>query len=101
MDVRNIKVGDKFSTKSKLIRAIGLTPARGTDSIIAQDKEIARYLSYEKTGKMSKGKMTNEIVITQIFDTPKEKIDNRKNNGGSNKGKTKYGTLWFLLSSIY
>ena len=84
MDMRNVKVGDKFSTKSKLIRAIGLTPARGTDSIIAQDKEIARYLSYEKTGKMSKGKITNEIVITQIFDTPKEKIDNRKNNCGHN-----------------
>ena len=102
MDIRNVKVGDKFPTKSKLIKAIGLTPAKGKNPIIAQDKEIARYLSYEKTGKMSKGKMTNEIVITQIFDTPKEKVDNRKNNGGSNKGKTKYGdvvipTIIYLL----
>ena len=42
----------------------------------AQLKEWERYFSFEKNGQ--------KITITEIFDTPKGKVDNRINNGGYN-----------------
>ena len=76
MNLENVKVGDKFSTITKLYKALGYESCKGSQKI-ALDKEISRYLHYEKTGKISRGKVTNEIVITEIFDVPKEKIDGR------------------------
>ena len=84
MILENIKVGDKFSTESKLLTKVGFEKYSGKPQKEYQLRELQRYLTYEKTGKMSRGKPTNEIVITEIFDTPKPKIDNRSNNGGNN-----------------
>lgn len=42
----------------------------------AQLKEWERFFSFEKNGQ--------KITITEIFDTPKGKVDNRINNGGYN-----------------
>ena len=84
MNLENIKVGDKFSTETKLLTKVGFEKTKSPDSKKSQIRELQRYLSYEKTGKMSRGKPTNEIVITEIYDTPKPKIDNRSNNGGNN-----------------
>ena len=86
MKLENVKVGDKFSTITKLYKALGYESCKGNQKITL-DKEISRYLHYEKTGKISRGKVTNEIVITEIFDAPKEKVDGRKNNGRAKTGK--------------
>lgn len=84
MMIENINVGDTFSTVTKLYVALGLPNVKGKQKQI-QDKEIARYLEYEKTGQVKRGKITNEIVVTSVFNSPKEKIDNRVNNGGISK----------------
>lgn len=84
MNLENIKVGDKFSTESKLLTKVGFEKYSGKPQKEYQLKELQRYLTYEKTGKISRGKPTNEIVVTEIFDTPKEKMDNRNSNGGNN-----------------
>lgn len=84
MNINNVKVGDKFSTESKLLTKVGFEKYNGKPQKEYQIRELQRYLSYEKTGKISRGKPTNEIIITEIFNIPKEKIDNRKNNGGNN-----------------
>lgn len=84
MNIENIKVGDKFPTESKLLTAVEFDKAINSKQKKYQLKELNRYLIYEKTGKLFRGKPTNEIVITEIFDTPKEKMDNRSNNGGNN-----------------
>lgn len=83
MNIENIKVGDKFSTETKLLTKVGFDKTKSLDSKKSQIKEIQRYISYEKTGKLSRGKVTNEIIITEIYDVPKEKEDNR--NGGNNR----------------
>ena len=83
MILENIKVGDTFSTESKLLTKVGFEKSINSKQKKYQIKELKRYLSYEKTGKESRGKVTNEIVITEIYDEPKEKEDNR--NGGNNK----------------
>ena len=76
MNIDNISVGDKFSTLNKLIKALGIKPAKGNQGK-AQIKEIKRYLKYEKTHKYSRGKETNEIVITEKYDKPLDKQDGR------------------------
>jgi hypothetical protein len=83
MNIENIKVGDKFPTESKLLNAVKFNKAINSKQKKYQLRELNRYLTYEKTGKISRGKPTNEIVVTEIYDTPKEKIDNRTNNGGN------------------
>lgn len=84
MNIENIKVGDKFPTEKKLLITVGFEKYDGNKQKEYQLRELQRYLTYKKTGKISRGKPTNEIVVTEIFDTPKEKIDNRSNNGGNN-----------------
>lgn len=86
----NVNVGGKFSTVTKLYAALELpTKVKGNQKI-AQDKEIARHLKYEPSGTNKRAK--NEIVITEIYDTPLGKEDGRKTapagkrtNNGSNK----------------
>jgi hypothetical protein len=76
MKIKNIKVGMKFSTENKLKIALGLNPAKGNQGK-SQIKEIMRFLDYEKTHKVSRGKETNEIIITEIYSKPLPKIDKR------------------------
>ena len=47
----------------------------------AQFKEWERYFSYRKEG--------NKFVVTEVFDTPKEKVDNRANNYSRNNKNVK------------
>ena len=77
MNIGNVKVGDKFSTETKLVRALGLEPQTGKKNKEYQIREIKRYLSYEKTGKINikTHKVSNEIIITEIYDEPLDKID--------------------------
>lgn len=92
MKMENIEVGMKFSTVTKLYEKLGLNNVKGKQKQY-QDDEIARYLSYKKTGKMSRGKETNEIIITEIYENPKPKIDNRgKHDNHIMPDKNSFGT---------
>ncbi|MFI3325944.1 MAG: hypothetical protein R3Y35_07195 [Clostridia bacterium] len=82
INLDDIKLGDKFSNETKLLFGLGFTNNKD-NSKKANIKEAKRYLSYEKTGKLSRGKETNEIIITDIFPIPLDKVDLRVSNGGS------------------
>ncbi len=81
--IENVKTGDVFPTETKLLTTVGFKKPTDSKTKKYQIRELQRYLSYEKTGKTSRGKVTNEIVITEIYDEPEEKEDNRCNNGSS------------------
>lgn len=77
---QNVEVGDTFSTLTKLYDALEMPKVKGKQKQL-QDKEIARYLKYELTGTSKRCK--NEIVITEKYDIPLEKVDGRSNNKGA------------------
>lgn len=101
MNLDRIKVGDKFTTEKKLLIKVGFEKYDGNKQKQLQLRELKRYLTYDKTGKMSRGKLTNEIVITEIFDTPKPKIDNRSNNGGNNTNAISDYIEYCIESELY
>ena len=68
MNTHNIEVGQVFSTKSKLIRALGSEPANGKKARKLQERELARHLNYEKVDLNR-----NAIIVTEIYAEPKEK----------------------------
>ena len=72
----DIKVGDIFSTYTKLVSALGLENYKGKKKAL-QEKEIRRYIDFEKTGKINPKthKESNEIIVTEIYDEPLEKED--------------------------
>ena len=72
----DIKVGDIFSTYTKLVSVLGLENYKGKKKAL-QEKEIRRYIDFEKTGKINPKthKESNEIIVTEIYDEPLEKED--------------------------
>lgn len=101
MNLNRIKVGDKFSTESKLLTTVGFDKPTDGKTKKYQIRELKRYLTYDKTGKMSRGKITNEIVVTEIYDMPKPKIDNRSNNGGNNTNAISDYIEYRIKSELY
>ena len=87
MKLENIKVGEVY-TYSELCKLLEEKEKAG-NSKISQTKEWDRYFSYYHPINPKTKKESKKFHITEIFDTPKEKIDNRKNNGGHNKGARK------------
>lgn len=75
MILENIKIGITYKNY-KLLCEILNEPIKTGKSKQLQLEDWKRYFSYTKNG--------NRFVVTEIFDTPKEKIDNRSNNGGNN-----------------
>ena len=107
MDLNNLNVGDTYSYK-EMCELLNENYYTGGDSKKSQIKEWNRYFSYYHPINPKTKKESKKFTITEIFDTPKQKQDNRKNNGhnpnshGNNKGKTKYGdvvipTIIYLL----
>lgn len=84
MELECIKVGDKFSTEAKMVVALGLEVKKGKAREL-QMNEVRRYVSWDKTGLVKRGKVTNEIVITEVREIPTKKVDRRVNNGGVSK----------------
>ena len=87
MKLENIKVGEVY-TYSELCKLLEEKEKTGKSKIL-QIKEWDRYFSYYHPINQKTKKESKKFGITQIFDTPKEKVDNRKNNGGHNKGNRK------------
>lgn len=76
-----LEVGMKFSTRTGLVRSLGLSKVTNKEDIERQDRDVARFLEYKKTGKLNRqGKESNEVVITQVYETPLEKVDGRVEN---------------------
>ena len=78
INTSEIEVGDTFATYAKLVKALGLDSCTGKQRVY-QEKEIRRYIDFEKTGKINPKthKESNEIIVTEIYDEPLEKKDNR------------------------
>lgn len=67
----NLEVGLTLKSYRHLCEVLGTKPKSGT-SKMAHFKEWDRYFSYEKDG--------NKIIITEIYTTPKDKVNNYKAN---------------------
>lgn len=76
MDIDKINVGDKFSTENKLLLILGFPQSSG-NTRLSLLKEVQQYFDYTKTGKLARGKETNEIVILDKYVQPKLKQDGR------------------------
>lgn len=76
INTSEIKVGDTFTTYAKLVTALGLDSCTGKQRVY-QEKEIRRYIDFEKTGKINPKthKESNEIIVTEIYNEPLEKED--------------------------
>ena len=64
-----------FKNYKELCAYLGETPTTA-NSKKAQIKEWERYFSFRKEGQ--------KIIITEVFDTPKDKVDNRGGNNNKN-----------------
>ena len=76
VNIDKVNIGDKFSTETKLLESLGYPKASG-NSRLSFLKDAQRYIDYNKTGKINRGKETNEIIITDKYIEPKSKQDGR------------------------
>ena len=79
MNLQSLQTGATYSYK-ELCETLG-TNTKAGDSKTAQMKEFARYFNWEHPKKPKTKKPSKKFTILEIYDTPMEKIDNRKNNG--------------------
>lgn len=75
LDTNTLKINDTFKNYKELCAYLGEEPKKA-NSKVAQIKEWERYFSFRKEGQ--------KIIITEVFDTPQEKIDNRGGNNNKN-----------------
>lgn len=83
MDLKIIK-GETYKYK-ELCEIFNTKPTDG-NSRNAQFKEWKRYIDWTKP-------TSQKYLITEVYDTPKEKEDGRKNNGGAREGAGSKGKL--------
>lgn len=76
-----INIGDIFTTENGILNILGF-PKSGGNTRLSYLKEAKRYVNWKKTGKLYRGNPTSEVIITDKYDTPKQKQDLRftKNN---------------------
>ena len=72
---------DTFPTMTSLLRYIGFPESRSQNSINAQVKELGRFIAIGKSNKINKKtkKISNELMILDVYDMPKLKEDKRRN----------------------
>ena len=75
-----LHTNDIFKNYKELCECLG-EPVKNGCSKKSQMKEWERYFSYRKEG--------NKFIITEVFDTPKDKTDNRVNNYSRNNKNVK------------
>lgn len=75
MRIENLEVGQVIKNYKELCAVLGIEARTGKGRIL-NHKEFDRYFKYNKQGQ--------KYIITNIYDNPKEKEDNRKNNKGGN-----------------
>lgn len=74
ISTNNLTVGETFKNYKELCAALSVDE-KGGNSKKTQLKDFERYFSYEKNG--------HSFTITEIYDTPKAKVDNRKHGNNS------------------
>lgn len=74
-----IRVGDKFPTKNSLLSKMGYPKSSGNVRL-SHLKDAKRYVNFENTNKLYRGKSTGEIIITEIYETALPKKDGRIDN---------------------
>ena len=78
-----ISIGDKFSTATKLYKALSIPIDNKSDKKTIRSV-VSLYVKWEKTGSLNRnGKPSNEIIVTDIIPEP-EYVDGRTNNKGGN-----------------
>lgn len=68
MDTSKLKVGNVYKNYRHLCNILGIEP-KTSNSKLAHLKEWNRYFSYKKDG--------NKFIITELYNSPKEKKENR------------------------
>ena len=77
MKIKNLTVGKVIKNYKELCELLEVEAKKsGSNSHKAQLKEFNRYFEFEKQG--------HKYIIKNIYDKPKDKIDNRSNNIGGN-----------------
>ena len=79
-----------FKNYKELCMFLGEEPKKA-NSKKSQLKEWERYFAFTKNGQ--------KIIITEIYDSPKDKVDNRINNGGYNT-KNIQSVMDYILSNF-
>ena len=72
MNIGNLELKE-YKNKNELCEVLGVKKATGGRNMKLQDDEFARYFNYEKHG--------HKIIITEVYNEPKEKVDGRGKNG--------------------
>ena len=75
LDTNTLKINDTFKNYKELCAYLGEEPKKA-NSKVAQLKEWERYFSFRKEGQ--------KIIITEVFNTPKDKVDNCGGNNNKN-----------------
>lgn len=81
-----LHVGMVFKNYNEMCRQLQLQPTTGKARQL-QFKELGRFCAFHKEG--------HQIIVDEVFDVPKLKIDGRQNNRGKlgNSGNSVYGEL--------
>ena len=87
--IKELYVGQEFKNYKILCEFMGENPKKA-NSKLSQVKEWNRYFLFKKEGQ--------KIIITKIYNTPKDKIDNRK--GGTRWNHLKYPNLGYYNIDI-
>ncbi len=82
INLSRIAIGDKFSDERALARELGYSETTQQKTRVSQYEDMKRYLSYQSSNNPKKKR---EIIVTEIKETPDEKIDGRAKNGGHGK----------------
>ena len=87
----NLKEGMVFKNRKAMCEALNVKPAKGGNNTKLQNKEFKRYFDWDNPSG-------RKIVITQVYNKPKEKIDNRGLNPNSHNNQNgAYGKYIRLL----
>jgi hypothetical protein len=88
LNVNNLKVGKTFKNYKALCKELSIEVKKG-NSKLAQLRELSTFCNFTKSG--------HQIIINEIYDTPKEKIDNRGKSEGTDKSRNIYSNLVQLM----
>lgn len=85
VQLEHIQPGDIYKTERALARALGYPETKDSKTRKRQYEDMKRYVEYKPTGRVNRGQVSKEIVITKLIDPPLPEIDHRKNNGSHGK----------------
>lgn len=90
MKIENLKEGQVLKNYKELCEVLGIEPKTGKSKQL-QFKDLERYCKYHKEG--------NKIIIDQIYQEVKNKVDNRKLGNNNEQARCVRYLLLNLLSS--